>query len=403
MSSKTYRIKEALDRLVEDPWRKQNSFSDDMRIMQETFFAPFVSDKVRAEALANWLQSWQPCLFGRIAAKVSRMHYCFLDEANLRESDQDIAERIATSILDWKRRSLDPSRSQPAHGFMLCAISPELSHAAPDSNLKAFADAIHDLLGCTIEDGLTKETLYLRNPKNGTYVRFSFTVDYFGAQGDKRWWHDHRVPGGIAFTANSAGHMIRFREWYENKQKQIEFLVQAAMLTIAEAADVGFGPATKLIAQSADGPVVNAPCPFSNPAGMKAAIQGKDWSRYSGWHNSDHCVRAEFFTPGPDVPDDLKSNAGWYQDFGYLYDKQNPEYLRFIEGEPCTQEEVDEKLGPRDRWKTNFEPLTKRAPRFDSISEEERLAHEHIARLLEQTRAWTLTSDALNELLRVDE
>src|SRR5205823_13856784 len=34
-------------------------------------------------------------------------------------------------------------------------------------------------------------------------------VNYFSAQGDGRWWHDHRIPGGMAFSMNSVGHMAR--------------------------------------------------------------------------------------------------------------------------------------------------------------------------------------------------
>src|SRR5262249_30595233 len=34
-------------------------------------------------------------------------------------------------------------------------------------------------------------------------------VNYFSAQGDGRRWRDHRIPGGMAFSMNSVGHMAR--------------------------------------------------------------------------------------------------------------------------------------------------------------------------------------------------
>jgi hypothetical protein len=34
-------------------------------------------------------------------------------------------------------------------------------------------------------------------------------VNYFSAQGDGKWWRDHRIPGGMAFSMNSVGHMAR--------------------------------------------------------------------------------------------------------------------------------------------------------------------------------------------------
>jgi hypothetical protein len=36
-------------------------------------------------------------------------------------------------------------------------------------------------------------------------------VNYFSAQGDGRWWRDHRFPGGMAYSMNSVGHMARTR------------------------------------------------------------------------------------------------------------------------------------------------------------------------------------------------
>ena len=34
-------------------------------------------------------------------------------------------------------------------------------------------------------------------------------VNYFCAQGDRRWWHDHRIPGGMALSVNSVGHLAK--------------------------------------------------------------------------------------------------------------------------------------------------------------------------------------------------
>ncbi|HEU4732399.1 MAG TPA: hypothetical protein VFT22_31105 [Kofleriaceae bacterium] len=407
---KSYKIKKALEGLTEDPWRKGNSFSHDMEVVHKILFHPYSSDRACAEALANWLQRaetppGQPCLFGRIAAARNSknpdkgqdaIHYCFLYHDDLRESDQDIHERIKDAVLTWKRRALDPARSKTAHGFMLCAISERIVWAAPDSNLLALGKELEKLWGCPIEDGLTKETLYLRNPDDGTYVRFTFTVDFFAAQGDKRWWHDHRIPGGIAFTANSIGHMFRHRQWYRRmKPDQIEWIVRTAMQTIDEAADVGFGVASRLIALSSSGPVAGAQCPFKDLGALPKELQGKDWSRYSGWHHSDHCIRSDFFGPGADVPDSLREKPAWYQDFGYLYDANNSEHARFVTGEPCTQREVDEKLGRREEWPTNYEPVGKRLVHLDAADDalEQRMAEAQleIEGYLNETRKWALS------------
>lgn len=51
--------------------------------------------------------------------------------------------------------------------------------------------------------------------RDGTQVaerrQWKVGVNYFSAQGDGRWWSDHRIPGGMAFSMNSVGHMARTR------------------------------------------------------------------------------------------------------------------------------------------------------------------------------------------------
>ena len=131
------------------------------------------------------------------------------------KSDQEIAKFIHGELTMWKRRSISPTEdfSTPAHGFVLLVASQRLAFAAPDANLMAFAEKVRELWGCvsSVADWGTVywETLYLQNPVDNRIVKFHFSVDFFGAQGDGRWWRDHRAPGGILFTANSVGHMMR--------------------------------------------------------------------------------------------------------------------------------------------------------------------------------------------------
>jgi len=116
--------------------------------------------------------------------------------------------------------------------------------------LRQFSQELLSLWGCrsTIEPQgqVHWEELFLENPNTGTYVRFEFSVDFFAAAGDGRWWHDHRIPGGVAFTANSVGHMRRYREWYEGKPDQETWVLETAMGTIARTAKTEYGQATWL-------------------------------------------------------------------------------------------------------------------------------------------------------------
>jgi hypothetical protein len=54
------------------------------------------------------------------------------------------------------------------------------------------------------------EQIYLQKPDaRMTTWKWFAGVNYFCAQGDKRWWQDHRIPGGMAFSVNSVGHLVK--------------------------------------------------------------------------------------------------------------------------------------------------------------------------------------------------
>src|SRR5688572_23667916 len=117
----TYRVRELFKGLAEDEWRRENPYSSDIETVDAVLFHPYADDVNRQEALAAWFQRYQPCLFGRVAAAVNRLHYIFLYEEDLVASDQHIAESIRLGVQAWRQRSVSPrSRiSAPAHGLVL--------------------------------------------------------------------------------------------------------------------------------------------------------------------------------------------------------------------------------------------------------------------------------------------
>ena len=279
-------VRDLLRQLSEDKWRRDHPFSTELTAVNEVLFRPFAADEDRQEALGLWVQRHQPCLFGRVAAPQNALHYLFLNDDDLRESDQHIAGRIQQARHEWWQRSRFPRKgiSAPAHGLVLCVVSQRVNYAEPNELLRQFSEKILDLWGCrstTEPQGQVHwEELFLENPNTKTYVRFEFSVDFFSAAGDGRWWQDHRIPGGIAFTANSVGHMRRYREWYEGKPDQQNWLLETAMRTIARAANTEHGQATWL-RQLVDGlPFVSEiACPVTN---QRPELVGYDWTRYAG-------------------------------------------------------------------------------------------------------------------------
>src|SRR5450755_95213 len=270
--SNTYVVRDLFRRLSEDKWRRDHPFSREITAVNAVLFHPFATDPDRQEALGAWLQRHQPCLFGRVAAPQNALHYLFLDEDDLHESDQHIAERIHQGRRDWWQRSRFPRKgiSAPAHGFVLCVVSQRVNFAEPNEMLRQLSETILALWGCRStsepQGQVHWEEVFLENPNTETYVRFEFSVDFFAAAGDGRWWHDHRIPGGVSFTANSVGHMRRYREWYEGKPDQENWLLETAMGTIGRAANTEYGQATWLRPLVDGRPFVpEVACPVLNP------------------------------------------------------------------------------------------------------------------------------------------
>ncbi|QJW95370.1 hypothetical protein [Frigoriglobus tundricola] len=336
---------------------------------------PFALDQDIAEGMALWCLKRQSCQFGRIAAKKGQIHFCILHERDLADGDKGLAEKIAKGKRLWKQRALVNMQSPPS-GMMLLFASPRVTLAAPDDNLRRFADRLLELAGWApqrrgkkLDNAISSDFLYLKNPADGFAYGFQFNVDFFAASGDGRWWHDHRIPGGIAFTANSAGHMRHFKDWYESPATDHgQWAVKQAMITVSQAHPTK-GEGTEAAPKSPqdegrvtwlrplDGrgkPLVNeSPCPL-NP--VPAALQWKDWTRYEGLLHTDHAVRAEFF----DGREEAATGAAPYlMDLTYLYDRRQADFINFMAGFRISDDAVYQETGRPETWMTRDGEQTK--------------------------------------------
>jgi hypothetical protein len=131
--------------------------------------------------------------------------------------------------------------ADPPHSFVLIFGSPHSMEAAADDNLRRFANHLLELNRWKPERGarrgentLTSDYVYLNNPQTKEHYGFRFNLDFFAAPGDGTWWHDHRFPGGVEFTANAAGRMKAFMDWYsEPGRDHGDWAVTQSMMTIA--------------------------------------------------------------------------------------------------------------------------------------------------------------------------
>jgi hypothetical protein len=389
-------IADLFARLTGDSWRVAQPFSDDILQANALLHNTAATDAEMAECATLWCLRRQPCQFGRVAASADRIHFCFLTERSLSEwTDEEIAEKIAEEKQLWKQRAVfDPLHG--AHSFVLVVSSPRVAFAAPDQHLRAFSDRVLELAGWEVnrrgarrKNTVTGDFLYLRNPTAGEFFGFRFNIDFFACAGDGRWWQDHRFPGGIAFTANSTGHMIALREWYEGKVEGTLWALKQAMFTINNAAATRetdslvpseAGRATWLRSTDGEGNplILNVRCPLSK---VPKGLEGKDWTRYEGVLHTDHAVREEFFQDRSVAP---TASRPYLMDFTYLYDEKQPDFTDFTGGKPFAVEQIFEEIGRPEDWSHREAEAVAARSREETIT---------IAEQLEACRSWAAAFD----------
>lgn len=352
------KIHQLLARLEGDPWRKTNPFSEEIREACEVLLNPYARDDERRKMINAWVAKFQPCVFGQVAARSEGLFISIIDSDMLKRGDKAIKEKLCEDKRTWKQWSLS---QKGRHGFLIAVLSPELNFAAPNRALKDFAEHIRSLFSKdakkdAVGNDVAYECLYLKNPETEEIYKFRVILDFFAAAGDGRWWHDHRFPGGIAFTFNSLGHLAKTRQWYERNSNPLEMSAKMAMHTIANAYQhPAHGKATWLVDLNGKPPMKPMECPFSNPENLKGDIKGKDWTTYQGFHHTDHSIRAEFFD-GSDAPD--RSRGPFLLDFSYISGNGSGENVELMEGNVVPLKSVIRDIGKFEEWRF-AKPLAK--------------------------------------------
>jgi len=374
-------------RLRKDDLRDSKPLSEDLLKTGDLMLAPYAEDYEVVEALNHWCANRQPCQFGRVAARARQIFFCFLRESDIGEGDDAVREKIEAAKKQWKQRALRDT-DRPPHSFVLVCGTRRLERARPDENLRRFSSRLLELSGWTPErrarrgqNAVTSDSLYLKNPGTGDIHGFRFNIDFFAAAGEGRWWHDHRFPGGIAFTANAAGHMKCFMDWYgEPGRDHGHWALLQAMMTIAKAHPTRGeqaggdkservareeGRVTWLLDLKHGKPVVDRlPCPLPT---IPKQFAGKDWTKYEGLLHTDHAVREEFFD-GREVP--LTEHDKPLMDFTYLYDDTQPDFVSFMAGERFTEEQVYADIDRPEHWSRRdaVRPLVRTTEQAEEIA-----------------------------------
>jgi len=300
---------------------QRGSFSDDIVETNSILNDPGKSKEKKRDAFKRWLAKSQPCLFGQTAARNDKVFVCLLEEdeiLRMQNGDDDLRQTITDHQLVWRRYALHGLSSS----FVILLCSRTIAGIAPCDELKELCRRLMELyLNCSIGDNEIlqhEEWVYLAKGKgqSQSLLKFATLPNIFCAQGDRRWWHDHRTPGAIMITSNALGHFMHTQS--NSNSPDTNRALRMAMGTISGAYNENKkGPAT---------------CLISLPLGEISPIQtDQQLGRYSartyyGKFHTDHLIPSEFFT--------AKSPSTYYTDldFSYIHDVNNPEHSELMAG-----------------------------------------------------------------------
>ncbi|MCU1303458.1 MAG: hypothetical protein JWQ87_3742 [Candidatus Sulfotelmatobacter sp.] len=331
-----------MNRLERDAWRDITGFSPEMLNAMDVTLGNSSEDEIKA-VLDAWIRKQQPCLFGRIAAKESAITYCLISERMLQGSEDELENHIQKARLEWTCAGFEGKSSN----FIIAVLSSKLAYAKPDENVKQIALRLCSLY---LQEPIDQDQIYLdrlwleQSASRKATWEWLAGVNYFSAQGDGRWWQDHRFPAAIAFSTNSVGHMVKsgalasaLRELDEKmgtafvnyKAANVTSLGKAlglAMSTINNASNAVSGKATFLVAPMK----VQQERPEC-PVKLQYPLHTFDYCEYKGFYHTDHTIPSLYFRPEIDRPPDAELLQ---LDFTYLFDDalDNPDHDRMGTG-----------------------------------------------------------------------
>jgi hypothetical protein len=369
-----------LDRFQEDEWRRENGFTPEVEDVHKILFRAGVTRDEQLKAINGWIQKYQPCLFGRVAAAQGAIRYCLINENDIRDGDEVVLQRIGDEHLRWTRETFEGRSSN----FVIVVISQRIAFALPNADVLEFAKKLAGFYLREDEiaaDRIYHATAFLAIPDQRERVlKWKAGVNYFAAHADKRWWQDHRIPGGLGFSTNSVGHLaksgkllaaldkyladvgISSEERGGPKIDSLATALKVAMQTIDNASNAVSGRATQLLPLPRDPTELPVPtCPFKLPP----KLEDKNFCAYRGYYHTDFTLPSEYFRPEIERPAELKPFEDL--DFTYLFDPSpdNAAHQTMGEGVPIRSELVGndakrERMSPTEAFISD-EPALRKA------------------------------------------
>ena len=158
-------------------------------------------------------------------------------------------------------------------------------------------------------------------------------MNYFSAQADGRWWKDHRIPGGMAFSMNSVGHMACMRrlgrDMSDDDQSQgLHWALRTAM-QLLDATKPGVSGRNTWLHDREARPEPDIVCPDD----LGEALAAKNRCEYGGLYHTDQTLPSAYFTTS-----EVRSDVPTFDnlDLTYLHhdSPDNPDYVSMGAGIP---------------------------------------------------------------------
>lgn len=295
----------------EDAFRKTTPFSRDITSTNAVLFDSRYSNRAKVSAYRNWLETApnQPCVFGRVAAKNKNIFICLLEEdeiLRMPHGDEDLASLIQDYRQAWKRHALDALSSS----FVIVLVSKWIITKEPNEHLKEICRRLMELymqVQQIADDTFLaeQEYVFLRQKDSAGKTRllkFSTLPNIFCAQGDGRWWHDHRTPGGIMITSNALGHFVYSRSGkFEMDESAKITILDSAMRTINNAYKGGVSTRGKPLLKHCPATFL-LPIKEGEASPLKETSDFKRFSadHYQGYFHTDYLIPSVFFQKGED-------------------------------------------------------------------------------------------------------
>jgi hypothetical protein len=311
----------AMDRV-----RGRHPFSEDIESVHAILFSPRYNKRTKIRVYREWLERYQPCVFGKVASKNKHVFICLLEEheiVRMKRGDDDLRDTIQDYRQAWKRYALEGMVSS----FLILIVSRSIVTKEPGDRLK---DICRRLLELYMEVDVADDTIlpqreyvFLRPSSEAgrpDILKFSTLPNVFCAQGDGRWWQDHRTPGGVMMTSNALGHFVYSRKkgaLPQDKDKLVA--LENAMRTINNAYR---DPATKKSGRLRHCPATHlVPRAQGEASPLRSTSDFSAFSpdHYQGYFHTDHLIPSVFFQPERD-----SKELTHYEDlsFKYIFDPE---------------------------------------------------------------------------------